>query len=75
MSTSDVAIPSTSLKKLFDASSLNASLVYSIPLAANLRFVCVLAGNTFAIRNSIPPISAVIAPSATGKRNTDDVNQ
>ncbi|KAK0443821.1 hypothetical protein EV421DRAFT_1903409 [Armillaria borealis] len=74
MSTADADIPSTSLKKLFNARSLNASLVYSILLAANRRFVGVPAGNTFAIRNSIPPISAAIAPSATRKRNTNDVN-
>ncbi|KAK0237515.1 hypothetical protein EDD85DRAFT_951697 [Armillaria nabsnona] len=92
MSISDVAIPSTSLKKLFNARSLNASLVSSILLAANPRFVCEPAGNSmtpahqnylhanpkspaFDIQNSIPPTSVGIAPSATGKRNTNDVNQ
>ncbi|KAK0203363.1 hypothetical protein DFS33DRAFT_1383621 [Desarmillaria ectypa] len=67
MSTSDVVILSTSLKKLFDVRSLNASLVSSILRAASRRFVCVPAGNTFAIRNSIPPTSEGIAPPAPRK--------
>ncbi|PBK64046.1 hypothetical protein ARMSODRAFT_1023463 [Armillaria solidipes] len=57
MSTSDVVIPSTFLKKLFDASSPTASLVSSILQAANHLLVCAPAGNTFAILNNILPTS------------------
>ncbi|KAK0193077.1 hypothetical protein F5146DRAFT_1136932 [Armillaria mellea] len=91
ISTSDVVMLTTSLKKLYDecyslmvhschfidrlprfnASSPNASSVNSIPLLANRRFVCVPAGNTFAILNSIPPISAAIAPYVTRRRITN----
>ncbi|SJK99022.1 uncharacterized protein ARMOST_02303 [Armillaria ostoyae] len=59
----------------FDVRSLNASSVYSILLTADRRFVCVPAGNTFAIQSNIPPISAGIAPPVTGKRNTKDINK
>ncbi|KAK0237547.1 hypothetical protein EDD85DRAFT_951728 [Armillaria nabsnona] len=75
MSTSDVAILSTSLKKLFDVKRLTASLVSSILRAANRRFVCVPAGNTFVIPNSIPPISTGIVPPVIWKRDTTDVNK
>ncbi|KAK0435608.1 hypothetical protein EV421DRAFT_2039044 [Armillaria borealis] len=70
MSTSDVAILSTSLKKLFDVKRLTASLVSSILRAANRRLVCAPAGNTFVIPNSISPISTGIVPLVIWKRDT-----
>ncbi|KAK0433307.1 hypothetical protein EV421DRAFT_1910156 [Armillaria borealis] len=75
MSIFGVAILSTSLKKLFDVKRLTASLVSSTLRAANCRFVCVPAGNTFVIQSSIPQKSVGIAPPVTGKCNTTSVRR
>ncbi|KAK0433308.1 hypothetical protein EV421DRAFT_1910157 [Armillaria borealis] len=95
MSTLDVAILSTSLKKLydkgclisssvfafnktfprFDVRKLAASLVSSILRAANRQFVSVLAGNTFVIPSSIPPISTGTVPPVLLKCHTADGNK
>ncbi|KAK0443836.1 hypothetical protein EV421DRAFT_1903426 [Armillaria borealis] len=70
MSTSDVVIPSTSLKKLFDVSSPTASLVPSILRAAKRPVVCGPAGNTFAILSNTLQTSTDTAPPAPRRCDT-----
>ncbi|KAK0237525.1 hypothetical protein EDD85DRAFT_951704 [Armillaria nabsnona] len=69
MSTSDVVIPLTSLKKSFDASSPTASLVSSILQSANRLLVGGAVGNTSAILNNTLPTSidtALPVPTKSG---------
>ncbi|KAK0443834.1 hypothetical protein EV421DRAFT_1903424 [Armillaria borealis] len=70
MSTYDVVMPSTSLKKLLDASSPTASLVSSIPQAANRLLVRGPVGNTFAILSNTLPTSTDTVPSAPKRCDT-----
>ncbi|PBK91054.1 hypothetical protein ARMGADRAFT_1082282 [Armillaria gallica] len=70
MSISNAAIPSTFLKKLFDASSPTANLVSSILRAANHLLVCALAGNTSAILSNTLPTSTDAALPAPRQSNS-----
>ncbi|KAK0220552.1 hypothetical protein IW262DRAFT_1461820 [Armillaria fumosa] len=52
--------------------SLDVNSVYFTLETANRQPVCVLAGNTFAIRSSMPPTSTGIVPPAAEKSNIEE---
>ncbi|KAK0490055.1 hypothetical protein EDD18DRAFT_1465843 [Armillaria luteobubalina] len=59
-------------KKLSGVKSLDVNSVYFTLEAADRQRVCVLAGNTSAIRSSIPPTSTGIVPPVAEKCNIEE---